>query len=45
MIRFFSKQKKERKINLEEKFPWLESLEKRKLEQKKRNIFLQIEIF
>lgn len=45
MIRFFSKQKKERKINLEEKFPWLESLEKRKLAQKKETFSCRLKYF
>ena len=34
MIRFFSKQIHEKKISLEEKFPWLDSLEEKKKEQK-----------
>ena len=45
MIRFLSKIKKNKKISLNETFPWLESIEKNKLEQKKESFSFRKGIF
>ena len=45
MIRFFSKQIHEKKISLEEKFPWLDSLEEKKKEQKLVTFSVRLEHF
>jgi hypothetical protein len=45
MIRFLSKIKKNKKISLNETFPWLESIEKNKLEQKKESFSFRLKNF
>lgn len=45
MIRFFSKKNEEKKISLDKKFPWVKSLEKVKLEQKKEAFSLRLKHF
>jgi len=45
MIRFLSKGKKNNKVSLNETFPWLKSLEKNKLEQKKETFSFRLKNF
>tara|TARA_B110000196_G_scaffold115880_1_gene100767 strand:- start:512 stop:1915 length:1404 start_codon:yes stop_codon:yes gene_type:complete len=45
MIRFLSKIKKNKKVSLNETFPWLESIEKNKLEQKKESFSFRLKNF
>ena len=45
MIRFLSKGKKNKKVCLNETFPWLNSIEKNKLEQKKEKFSSRLKDF
>jgi hypothetical protein len=45
MIRFLSKIKKNKKVSLNETFPWLKSIEKNKLEQKKETFSSRLKNF
>ena len=45
MIRFLSKGKKNKKVSLNETFPWLNSIEKNKLEQKKEKFSSRLKDF